>query len=189
MNKVLFIIAVLALHGTALAQSNQARTTNDLSYSYAELRFVDVDTNGGDGLQLGGSLDLNGPWILLGSITDLDFDNNVDATILQVGGGYVWQYNQTFDLIASLQLVRTDVDALGGSADDTGLALSGGFRGLLAPQFEIRGSVNHVNLDDSDTFLEIAGDYYFTDQVAAGLSVELAGDDDVFTVGARWFFN
>lgn len=189
MNKTLLVIAVLLLHGTAAAQSSQPRTTSDLSYSYAELRFVDVDTNGGDGLKLGGSLDLNGPWILIGSITDLDFDNNVDASILEVGGGYVWHYNPTFDLVGTLALVRTDVDSLGGSADDTGLALSAGARGMLAPQFEIRASVNHVNLDNSDTFLEIAGDYYFTDQVAAGLSVELAGDSDVFTVGARWFFN
>jgi len=189
MNKTLLVIAVLLLHGTAAAQSSQRPTTADLSYTYAELRFVDVDANGGDGLKLGGSLDLNGPWILVGSITDLDFNNNADASILEVGGGYVWQYNPHFDLIATLQLVRTDVDTLGGSADDTGLALSAGTRGWLAPKFEIRASVNHVNLDNSDTFLEIAGDYHFTDQVAAGLSVEFAGDTDIFTVGARWFFN
>ncbi|RZV38672.1 MAG: hypothetical protein EX272_02100 [Chromatiales bacterium] len=190
MNKTLLVIAVLLLlQGTAAAQSSQRPTTADLDYTYAELRFVDVDTNGGDGFKLGGSFDLNGPWILLGSITDLDFNNNVDASILQIGGGYVWGYNTNFDLIATLQLVRTDVDSLGGSADDTGLALSAGTRGWLAPQFEIRASVNHVNLDNSDTFLEIAGDYHFTDQVAAGLSVEFAGDTDIFTVGARWFFN
>ena len=189
MNKTLLVIAALLLHGTAAAQSSQRPAAADLSYSYAELRFVDVDTNGGDGLKLGGSFELNGPWILLASITDLDFDNNVDASILQVGGGYVWNYTYNFDLIGTLQIVRTDVDAFGGSADDTGLALSAGTRGLLAPQFEVRASVNHINLDDSDTFLEFAGDYHFNDQVAAGISVELAGDTDVFTVGARWFFN
>ncbi|MDH3620992.1 MAG: hypothetical protein OER91_08885 [Gammaproteobacteria bacterium] len=189
MKKTLLVIAVLALHGTASAQSSQQPTTNDLSYTYAELRFVDVDTNGGDGFKLGGSFALNGPWIVVGSITDLDFNNNVDASIFEVGGGYIWQYNADFDLIATLSLVRSDFDTPGGGGDDTGLAISGGFRGLIMPQIEIRGSVNHVNLDNSDTYLELAGDYYFTDQIAAGVSVELAGDTDVITVGARWFFN
>jgi len=189
MNKTLLIIAALLLQGTAAAQSSQQPTTADLSYTYAELRFVDVDTNGGDGFKLGGSYELDGPWILLGSITALDFNNNVDATILELGGGYIWNYNANFDLLATLQLVRTDVDTAFGDGDDTGLAISAGTRGLLTPQFEVRASVNHVNLDNSDTFLEIAGDYHFTDQIAAGLSVEFAGDTDIFTVGARWFFN
>ena len=189
MKKTLLVIAALIMHGTATAQTNQKANLQDLSYSYAELRFVDVDTSGGDGFKLGGSFALDGPWILLGSITALDFNNNVDGTILELGGGYIWNYNANFDLLATLQLVRTDVDTAFGSGDDTGLAISAGTRGLLTPQFEVRAAVKHVNLDNSDTFLELAGDYHFTDQVAAGLSVELAGDTDIFTIGARWFFN
>ena len=50
------------------------------------------------------------------------------------------------------------------------------------------GFVNHINLDDSDTFLELAGDYYFTEQFSAGISLEFAGDNDAFTIGARWYF-
>ncbi len=42
--------------------------------------------------------------------------------------------------------------------------------------------------NNSDTYLEIAVDYYFTEQFAAGVSLEFAGDADVFTIGARWFF-
>jgi hypothetical protein len=58
----------------------------------------------------------------------------------------------------------------------------------LTPQFEVRGSVNYINLDNSDTYLEIAVDYYFIEQFAAGVSLEFAGDADVFTIGGRWFF-
>jgi hypothetical protein len=74
------------------------------------------------------------------------------------------------------------------SSDDNGVALSGGVRGLLTPQFEIRGSVNYINVDDSDTYLELAGDYYFTRQFSAGLSLEFAGDSDLFSIGARYYF-
>jgi len=188
MNKIMFLLAALSLHGVALAQTTQPSQQSGLSYNYAELRFVDVDENGGDGLRIGGSFELAGPWILLGSYTALDFDGNVDADVLDVGGGYVWNYTGDFDLIGTARLVYAEFDSPSGGDDETGFALSGGTRGLLTPQFEIRGSVNHINLDDSDTYLEIAGDYYFTRQLSAGLSLEFAGDTDVLTFGARWFF-
>jgi len=188
MKKTLLIIAALIMHSAAAAQTSQQPNLQALSYSYAELRFVDVDTSGGDGFQLGGSIQLDGPWILLGSITALDFNNNVDSTFLELGGGYVWNYTNELDLIGTLTLVRSDVDTFGGDFDDTGIAFSAGARGLLTPQIELRGSVNHINLDNSDTYLEIAGDYYFTRQISAGISLEFAGDVDVLTIGARWFF-
>ena len=188
MKKTILIFAALLVHGTAAAQTTEQPSQSTLSYSYAELRFVDVDTNGGDGFRFGGSYEFDGPWLLLGAITALDFNNSVDSTLLEVGGGYVWNYTDDFDLVGTLQLVRAEVDTPGGSVDDTGFALSAGTRGLLAPQFEVRGSVNHINLDNSDTYLELAGDYYFTEQFSAGVSLEFAGDTDSFTLGARWFF-
>ena len=64
----------------------------------------------------------------------------------------------------------------------------GGVRGLLVPELEIRGNVHYVNLDESDVFLEFAGDWYITPQWAAGLSVEFGGDVDLWTIGARYYF-
>ena len=188
MKKLLLVLAVLFIQTTAAAQSNQQRQPSDLSYSFAELRFVDVDTSGGDGFRLAGSYELDGPWILVGALTLLDFNNNVDSTLLEIGGGYVWNYSDDFDLFGTVQLVRAEVDTPGGDADDSGFAFSAGARGFLAPQFEIRGSVNHINLDNSDTYLQLAGDYYFTDQVSAGVSLDFAGDVDTFSLGARWYF-
>ena len=188
MKKTVLLIVALFIQQTAVAQTSQRAPQRDLSYSYGELRFVDVDTNGGDGFRLGGSFELDGPWLLVGALTALDFNSNVDSTLLEVGGGYVWDYSEDFDLVGTLRLVRAEVDTPGGSADDTGFAFSAGARGLLTPEFEIRGSVNHINLDNSDTYLELAGDYYFTEQVSAGLSLEFAGDTDSLTLGARWFF-
>lgn len=185
--KKLLVLALLFAHQVAFAQSS-ANNSAGLSYSYAELRFVDVDTNGGDGFRINGSWEADPNWLLVGGLTILDFNNNVDLTTLEIGGGYVWHYTGEFDLLATARLVRTDVDAPGFSDDDTGFAISAGTRGLLTPQFEIRGSVNHINLDNSDTYLELAGDYYFSNRISAGLSLEFAGDDDVWTVGARWYF-
>lgn len=183
--KRVLILSVLFSPGIVFAQ---AATQPDLGYSYAELRYVDTDENGGDGLQLGGSYDLGNNWLIVGSFTDVDYNFNVDQTTLEIGGGYVYAFDQDFDLVSTVSVVDTEIDTPGGSADDSGVALSAGVRGLLTPQFEVRGSVNHVNLDNSDTYLEVGGDYHFTPEIAAGVTAQLAGDNDLFTIGARWFF-
>ena len=186
--KRIYGLAVLCLlHSAAFAQTNAAPAA-DLSYTYAELRYVDYDDNGGDGFRVNGSFDLGNNWIILGGLTTADFNSNVDVNIFEIGGGYVWRYTPDWDIVGTARFVSADVDTPGGSSDESGLALSGGVRGLLAPQFELRGSVNHINLDDSDTYLEVAGDYHFTRQFSAGLSLEFAGDSDLFSIGARYFF-
>jgi len=185
--KMLLVLAGLLAHGIAVAQTAEEQEV-DLSYTYAELRFVDVDNRGGDGIRFNLSYELENNWMIVGGLTALDFNNNVDSTVFEVGGGYIWHYSNDFDLVSTLRFVRAEFDTPGGDSDDNGFAFSAGARGLLAPQFEIRGSVNHVNLDDSDTYLELAGDYYFTEQFSAGVSLEFAGDVDAFTIGARWFF-
>lgn len=187
MKKTLGLAVLLLLQGTAIAQSNSAAPA-DLSYTYAEFRFVDFDNNGGDGFRINGSYDLGNNWIILGGLTSADFNNNVDADIFEIGGGYVWAYRPDWDLVGTARFVNANIDSPGGSSDESGFAISAGTRGFLAPQFEIRGSVNYIDLDSSDTYLELAGDYYFTRQFSAGLSVEFAGDSDLFSIGARWFF-
>lgn len=185
--KMLILLVGLLAQSIAVAQTVQQQRAN-LNYNYAELRFVDVDANGGDGIRFNGSYDLQNDWLIVGGVTSLDFNNNVDATLLELGAGYVWHYSEDFDLVSTLRFVNADFDTPGGSSDDSGFAFSAGARGLLTPEFEVRGSVNHISLDNSDTYLELAGDYYFTPQFSAGLSLEFAGDTDAFTIGARYFF-
>ena len=187
MNRIFGVAALLLVQGTAFAQTGRAPAP-DLSYTYGELRFVDYDQNGGDGLRIGGSYDLNNNWIIVGSYTTADFNNNVDTDVFEIGGGYVWSYTPDWDLVTTARFVNADFNVPGGSGSDNGIAISAGTRGLLAPQFEIRGSVNYINLDESDTYLELAGDYYFTRQFSAGLSIEFAGDSDLFSIGARYYF-
>ena len=168
--KILLLLVALLAQNIAIAQTVSQKQAG-LSYSYAELRFVDVDVNGGDGFRFNGSYELDGNWIIVGGLTRLDFNNNTDLSIVELGGGYVWHYARNFDFVSTLRFVRSDIDAFGFNAEDNGLALSAGARGLLTPKFEIRGSVNHINLDDSDTFLELAGDYYFSERFVAGASL------------------
>ena len=183
--KTLVLVAGLLACSLANAQYSQQPQSGGLSYDYLELRFVSVDTNSGDGMQLGGSIDVGDNFLILGSIDFLSFDNDVDANIYLLGGGYIWHYNNDFDFLATVQYANVDVD---GGSSDSGAKLSAGTRGLITPQFEVRGFVNHITVGDSDTYLEIAGDYHFNQQFAAGVSIEFGGDTDVFTIGGRFFF-
>ena len=184
--KTLILMAGLLASSLAVAQTSQQPQAGGINYNYLELRFVDFDTDGGDGLRFGGSIDVGDNWLILGNLTSLEFNNNVDATIFEVGGGYFWHYNNDFDFLAMVQYVNIDVD--GASSAEDGVKFSGGTRGLITPQFEVRGFVHHTTAGNSDTYLEMAGDYYFNRKFAAGVSIEFGGDNDVFTIGGRWFF-
>ena len=180
----LLVIGLLVMPGVLFAQDNAKQT---LSYSFGEFRYIDID-NGGDGFELGGSFQFNTNWFGVASLSSFDLDNNADATTFEIGGGYIFPFHQDWDIQVNARLIRTEVDTPFGSVDDTGIGALGGLRGLIAPQFEVRGNVHYVNVDESDVFLEMAGDWYFTPQFAAGLSVEFGGDVDLWTLGARYYF-
>jgi hypothetical protein len=185
--KKLLLIAFIAQPISGLAQESQDAGSRDLSYTYAELRYLDTD-NGGDGLRLLGSYALDQNWLIVGGLTSLDYGRSVDVTTIEVGAGYVYDFREDFDLVGTLQFVDTDVDAPGGGRSDNGFSLAAGARGMVSDQLEVRGFVHHVNLDNNDTFLEIAADYYFSSRFSAGVSLEIAGDDDAFSIGMRLFF-
>lgn len=179
-------IAAAATAGLALG-ANAA----DIDYDYAELRFVDTEIGSvdGDGFKIGGSLRLNEEWFVLGSYSNLDFDFGIDGSVLEIGGGYIYPNSERIDLVGIGKIIRADVDAGSGvDADETGFGLAGGIRGRFSPQIEGRAFANYTDVGDSDTFLELAGDYYFNDSLSAGISLEVLGDADTLTFGVRWYF-
>ena len=78
--KAFFLIAGLLVQGIAIAQTAEEQPVG-LSYTYAELRYVDVDTSGGDGIRFNLSYELENNWMIVGGLTSLDFNNNVDVTV------------------------------------------------------------------------------------------------------------
>lgn len=166
----------------------------ELRYDYAELRYVDaeIDGNGGgdldgDGFEIAGSLEIADNIHLFGSYQTLDFDFGIDTSALELGAGWMTPVAPGADLVARVAYIDSDVDP---GVDDSGLGLSAGFRKLFTAQIEGRAFVNYVDLDESgsDTSFEVAGDYYFNDQFAAGLSFEFGDDVTVIGIGGRYFF-
>jgi len=178
--------AVFGLN-TSLAEPNQSAGSG-LSYNYAEVRFVDRELDAGpdgDGFLLGGSYQVAPQFLITASYEDLDYGRNRDASTLSIGGGYVHPLQEKIDVVGYASLIHVDSDF----DDDTGFGLAGGVRALVAPKFEVRATGNYVDVEDSDTFFDIGGDYWITEQFSAGLTVTVGGDADTITFGGRWFFD
>ena len=198
--RILIISALLLVHGAAFAQSADQPA---LSYTFGELRYLDVD-GGGDGFEVAGSFQFDSNWFGVANIASYDLGRNVDGSSFEIGAGYIFPFQDDWDFQANARFIRVEVDTPFASVDDTGIGLTGGVRGMIAPhtgigltggvrgmiapQFEVRGNVNYVNVDESDVYLDLAGDWYFTPEFAAGLSFEFGGDVDVWTLGARYYF-
>ncbi|MEL7536268.1 MAG: outer membrane beta-barrel protein [Pseudomonadota bacterium] len=178
------VLAVLGATSHAMA--------TDVSYDFFELRFVDAeldDSNAdGDGFLIGGSYNVSGNWLIIGSYQTLEFDGDVDLNTLEFGGGYVWPIDPQYDLFATGSIVRAEVDAGTFDDDETGFRIVGGARAKFTSQFEGRAELNYIDVDDSDTFIRLGGDFYFTPEFAGGVTLDVGGDVDAITFGIRYFF-
>ncbi len=185
-NKLSLLASLLSMSCACFASA----AGTDVSYDYVEFRYVDAEISGldGDGFQISGSYAVQGNWFVQGSFSTLGFDFDVDVTQFDVGGGYVWPQAQNYDLYALGSIVRATVDTSLGDDSETGFRVGGGVRSRITSKFEGRAELNYVDAGDSDTFVRLAGDYYFNDQFAAGLSIDLGGDADSFSIGGRYFF-
>ncbi|MEM6641298.1 MAG: hypothetical protein AAF610_15525, partial [Pseudomonadota bacterium] len=147
-----------------------------------------LDGLDGDGFLLEGSFSPSGNWLIVGSFTSVALDFDVDSTAFEVGGGYVWPQAQNFDVFATATFISASVDTNFGDADETGFGLTAGVRSRFTDNFEGRGEIKYADVGASDTLIRLSGDYYFTDQFVAGISVDVGGDADTFYVGGRWIF-
>jgi len=153
---------------------------NGIKYNFAEFRFVDVD--GGDGIEFGGSYRINQQYYAAISFQDLDV-GQFDFETLEITGGYIYPHKK-IDLAFEVGLIDADV----GPSSESGFSLSAGGRGYLSPEFELRAFVRHVDISDSDTFIELGGDYFLNSNVSIGFTLDVSSDSDALTFGGRYYF-
>jgi hypothetical protein len=186
-------LGLLAAMAAALPVASQADT---MDYTFAELAYVDTKLDNGpfdvdgNGLALRGSLAVNPSFFVFAGYTDLDFDFNVDATQLEVGGGGHLPLAPKIDLVGRAGIVKANIEAGNFDDDDTGLLLGARVRGEIAPRFEVEGGFDYVDLDDfgNDTSIVLEGRYFFVNQWAGGVKVEIGDDSTAISVGARLTF-
>ena len=193
MRKPLF--PALALAAAVSTGFSSTLSASDVDYTYGELRYIfdgEIDDFDLDGFRFGGSFRLTQDIYLFGSYDDAEADDvNVDITVLKFGAGYIYPINPTWDANFALAIARAEFDGTGTGDDESGVEITGGVRGKFKPEIEVRAELNYTTVemvDDSYAYLSLGGDYYFTPNVSAGLELDLGGDYETLTLGARYHF-
>jgi hypothetical protein len=188
------ILSGLAALAAALPLASHADV---MDYSYAELGYIDSEFDAepfdadvdGDGFALRGSLPVHPNFFVFAGYQDLSFDFNVDASLLEVGGGGHWPLTDKIDIIGKLGIVKAEVEVGRFDEDDDGFLLGARVRGVVAPKFELEGGFDHRDVDVSDeTTIVFEGRYFFIDNIAGGLSVSIGDDNTSLGLNARLTF-
>lgn len=166
-----------------------------LSYTFAELRLLAQDPDGGDdadGIRVGGSALIHPNLFAAGALTTTGSDgaNGVDTDVFELHLGYRHPLTPHVDALGMAGLVRMDRDFGGrGDDDDFGPAITGGLRAPLSSMIEVGGYLSYVQLfGDGDLALRGEGLYHLTPNFSVLAGLGLADDVREANVGVRWSF-
>jgi opacity protein-like surface antigen len=198
MRKILTVIAATAAFVPFMAQAE------GLSYTYAEAGWLQTDVNQFDNIDvnetLGGwglkaSFEIIDNLFVYGRYADQKTDTKAGEYTLQpwdLGVGYAFPINDTFDIYGMVGYSNVDMDAPGAwkNNDDDGYTLGVGARAQLIEKLELEGTFRYANLSDySDQYgFDIAGRWFFTDAIAVGLQYSLGDNFDTFGASVRYQF-
>jgi opacity protein-like surface antigen len=193
--KIKFItLATAALFSTAsLAQSP---TWNLIEAGYGQADIDGLDELSPSGFAIGGSSLLGENVFIQGSYSLLSDDiSGVDIDLDQasVGLGYRYGLTETTDVYASASYEYIELSASGFGAseslDDSGYGLTVGLRSRITEQLELNGAIGYVDIgDESETALGVSGHYYFTQNVALGLTYSSTADVSIYGISLRYAF-
>jgi hypothetical protein len=198
LNAVSRALLATAVVVPALSGAQETATTrpqsSQFNYSYVELAYdetefqvgnADID---GDGLSLSGSFEINDEWHAYASYGNADLDFGIDVDTWALGAGYAFPLRQDVDLYGRVLYLNVDADVGALNSDEDGLGLQFRIRALVTDELEVEGGVQYVDIEDSDTSLQVGARYYFTETFSAGVGLTLAGDADGIGINARYSF-
>ena len=169
------------------------------SYDFVKAGYVQADIeDAGDfeptGFQIQGFKSLNENVYLTGRYGQLGEDVSgvdIDLDYASAGVGYRYGLTQNTDFFGEVtyEYVNIDVelDSISGE-DDNGYGITAGIRSMLSEQFELRGAIRYIDIEDDETAFEIGADYFFTPQLSFGATYVIADDVDLLGVSARYTF-
>ena len=165
----------------------------DMNYTNLEINYLDLDVGegvsvNGDGFEIGGSWELNDSFHLFGSWQDQSLDFGIDGRTLELGAGWSHGFSDKLDFVGTLSMVDAELEAGGVTASDDGLAIGGGIRSRLGDSFEVEAGLKYVDLEESDTGIQLGARYYFNDTMALGASIDDNDYLDTLRLGFRWEF-
>ncbi|HEY7671405.1 MAG TPA: hypothetical protein VIC71_04240 [Gammaproteobacteria bacterium] len=155
----------------------------DFDYTFVDAGLVDTEIDvgsvdvSGDGIGINGSIGVSDNLHIVAGYNDLDYDFGISGSTWNVGLGFNTDINDDLDFVADVTWIDAEVDTAFGSASEDGYGVSGGIRAHVGEKVELDAGLQYVDLDESDTVLNVGGRYYFSDSFAlnAGLSDADAG--------------
>jgi len=183
--------AILAL--LFMTSSHAAMADNGLQYSYAQFLYnsAELGIADGSGFSFGGSFQLDTQFYVRGDFQNLNMDEGIDnIRTIELGAGYIHPLG-SMDLIAEVNYVDAEIEYDNRNTrdyDETGFLFTGGLRTYLAPELEVNASMNHLNLDGHDNYIQLGANYRLTHVLAVDSGYRLGSDIEVFTIGARYIF-
>jgi len=174
-----------SLAGLTLAPVEDAP---EMEYTYIEANFLWTDSDGlGEELtggEITGSLEL--PLNLFVQLTGSQLSDSTDVDQYRLGVGWHFGLIPRLDAYGIASYAETEIDGSGGSFDDEGWVFELGLRFLLTDSLEVNGSMEWVDLDESDVGGSLGVRYYIIDALSLGARVETLDSDETISVGARF---
>ena len=179
----------------ALSQAQEAARPQSaqFNYTYVEISYdeldfdlgpVDVD---GDGLTFSGSYEINDDWHVYASFGSFDLDpGNADIDTWTLGAGYVFPLKEDIDIYGRVLYIDQSSDV--SNLEEDGLGLQARIRARVTDEFELEGGIQYTDIVDTDTSLQAAARYNFTENFSAGITLNFAGDTDGIGINARYSF-
>lgn len=176
-----------------LAAAPIAAQAEEMSYSYIDLGYNEVDIDGGptgDGIGLRGSVGFAENFFVFADYSMFDFSGGVDVDLYSIGFGGRLEIADQVDLVGRLGYAKADASAGGFSIDDSGYLVSAGVRAQVADGFELEGHVIYTDFGGGadDTAVAVAARYFFTKNFAVGAEYQLSDDADTLFAGVRFSF-
>ena len=181
---------LLAL-GLLAALASPAALAGDLSYTYAEAGYANLDGDA-DGAYVKGSYDIAKGFYAHGRYAHFELDDNLglgsndDVAMSELGLGWRYDLGAKTDLLVEAAAAHIDTDF--GNAN--GYRASLGARFDLAPAWEASVKANHYDGDDflSATTGSVGVQWKFNQRWGVVADAEFGDNMDNFQVGVRASF-
>jgi len=179
MLKKVCLATLLAIPAISMAEG--------LSYNYVEGSYVSSEE--GDGYRAAGSFALTPNVFAVAEGSYYDFGSDVTGTEIIGQLGYRHALNPTMDLNVTGGVIYQEVEVGSASANDTGFTFGGLLRAQLAPQLELNGGIQYIDIaDSSDVGFQVGAVYAFTPSLAAVGGGRFIDDSETFNIGIRYNF-
>lgn len=190
---------ILAVMAAALALSAGTALAAGPGYTFIEGGYQDFDLDkpdaDGDGFALRASIAITPMVHVFGGYSTAELDHaaplggRVDYDTWELGAGLSYALTERVHFVGQASYLNTERDHADFRIDDDGYGLYTGLRARFVTPLELEGGIKYVDLDDAgeDVLLKLAAHYFFTNQWAAGLSLDLGDDATAWGVNVRWY--